>query len=81
MTNYMETNTMKICGMIDWETIIKELNRLGISYVSSDPWLSGDNKIMHTVVFFSTDRGETCRRLTEMIGGDFVRTVNGVKVA
>lgn len=80
MKTYMENNTMKIKGLTDCGTVIAELDHRGVEYISSDPYMI-DGEIWHMVVFFSVDRGQLCRELTEMINGTFTRRENGVKVA
>ena len=82
MKNYtfMESNTMKIKGLTDWDTVITELERRGVNYISSDPYTL-DGETWHMVMFFSVDKGRLCRELTELIGGQFTRYDNGVKVA
>lgn len=79
MLTTMTNNIMKV-KKIDQTTVINELNRCGIDYIKSEPYMIGGVEYRQ-FAFFTTDDGEFCRKLTETIGGKYDGTINGVKVA
>lgn len=79
MLTTMTNNIMKV-KKIDQTTVINELNRCGIDYIKSEPYMINEVEYRQ-FAFFTTDGGEFCKNLTAMIKGNYEGYNNGEKVA